>query len=131
MFQVSEKLNIPKDFFRDCQDINERPRIEKDESSLVIILNTPIAMDEESVYEEIPYRTLPIGIIHTEGNLVIVSKEDIPLCNDVLLGKYGLVQTHMKTRITLLLFEAVAQSYLNFTDDFRYLWQLSGGKVPM
>ncbi|KOS60994.1 magnesium transporter CorA family protein [Lysinibacillus agricola] len=112
--QVSNKLNIPKDFIRDSLDINERPRIEKDDSSMVIILNSPVAMNEERLYEEIPYRTIPIGIIHVKDHLVIVTKKDNPICRDIFSGKYGTFQTHMKTRITLLLFEAIAQSYLDF-----------------
>ncbi|MDM5249424.1 magnesium transporter CorA family protein [Lysinibacillus sp. G4S2] len=112
--QISNKLNIPKNFIRDSLDINERPRIEKDDSSTVIILNSPVVMNEEHLYEEIPYRTIPIGIIHVKDHLVIVTKKDNPLCRDLFLGKYGTFQTHMKTRITLLLFEAIAQSYLDF-----------------
>lgn len=111
---VSNKLNIPENFIRDSLDINERPRIEKDDSSMVIILNSPVAMNEERLYEEIPYRTIPIGIIHVKDHLVIVTKKDNPLCREIFLGKYGTFQTHMKTRITLLLFEAIAQSYLDF-----------------
>lgn len=111
---VSNKLNIPKAFFHESLDIHERPRIEKTDSSSLIILNAPIAMDEERLYEDVPYRTLPIGIIHVENHLVIVAKEDIPLINDVISGKHASFQTHMKTRVTLLLFEAVAQSYLDF-----------------
>ncbi|MGE7687947.1 magnesium transporter CorA family protein [Lysinibacillus sp. NPDC097214] len=112
--QISNKLNIPENFIRDSLDINERPRIEKDDSSMVIILNSPVAMNEERLYEEIPYRTIPIGIIHVKDHLVIVTKKDNSLCNDIFLGKYGTFQTHMKTRITLLLFEAITQSYLDF-----------------
>ncbi|MGE7949648.1 magnesium transporter CorA family protein [Lysinibacillus sp. NPDC093688] len=112
--RISNKLNIPENFIRDSLDINERPRIEKDDSSMVIILNSPVAMNEERLYEEIPYRTVPIGIIHVKDHLVIVTKKDNSLCNDILLGKYGTFQAHMKTRITLLLFEAIAQSYLDF-----------------
>ncbi|MGE8205298.1 magnesium transporter CorA family protein [Heyndrickxia sp. NPDC080065] len=112
--QVSKKLSIPKDFIRDSLDANERPRIERDDSSLLIILNAPIALDEERLYEEVPYRTIPIGIIHAKGHLVMVTKEDIPLVGELISGKYGFFQTHMKTRITLLLFEAIAQSYLDY-----------------
>lgn len=112
--QVSTKLGIPESFFRDSLDNNERPRIERDDSSLLIILNAPIAINEEKLYDEIPYRTTPIGIIHVKDHLVIVTKEEIPLLNDVFSGKYGPFQTHMKTRVTLLIFEAIAQSYLDF-----------------
>ncbi|GAB0168670.1 magnesium transporter CorA family protein [Lysinibacillus sp. CTST325] len=111
--QISNRLNIPEDFIRDSLDIDERPRIEKDDSSMGIILNSPVAMNEERLYEEIPYRTIPIGIIHVKDHLVIVTKNDNPLCRDIFSGKYGTFQTYMKTRITLILFKAIAQSYLD------------------
>ena len=111
--QISNRLNIPEDFIRDSLDIDERPRIEKDDSSMGIILNSPVAVNEERLYEEIPYRTIPIGIIHVKDHLVIVTKNDNPLCRDIFSGKYGTFQTCMKTRITLILFKAIAQSYLD------------------
>lgn len=112
--QISNTLSIPTDFLRNPLDINERPRIEKDGDALLIVLNVPVEIDKEELYEEVPYRTVPIGIVHVKNHLVIVTREESPLVTNVITGRYGSFQTHMKTRLTLILFEAIAQEYVNF-----------------
>lgn len=109
---TAKKLSIPQKFFHDSLDAFERPRIEKAEDALLIVLNLPVVGNEE-----IPYQTMPIGVIHAENHLVIVSKEELPFFPALLAGKYGSFQTHMKTRITLLIFEAIMQSYGDFQTD--------------
>ena len=111
ILQVAMQLNIPKAFFRDSLDKNERPRIEKDKDALLIVLNTPFMAKEDANQNVVPYQTSPIGIIHTENNLIIVSRQQLPILNDLIAGQYGMFQSYMKTRISLLLFKAVAESY--------------------
>ncbi len=111
ILQVAMQLNIPKAFFRDSLDKNERPRIEKDKDALLIVLNTPFMAKEDANQNVVPYQTSPIGIIHTENNLIIVSRQQLPILNDLIAGRYGMFQSYMKTRISLLLFKAVAESY--------------------
>lgn len=111
---TAKKLAVSEKFFQDSLDINERPRISKDGSALLIVLNLPVVNDGKQLTEEIPYRTMPIGIIHADNHLVIVTKEEVPFLPALFDGKYGSFQTHMKTRITLLLFEAIAQCYGDF-----------------
>ena len=111
ILQVAMQLNIPKAFFRDSLDKNERPRIEKDKDALLIVLNTPFMAKEDANQNVVPYQTSPIGIIHTENNLIIVSRQQLPILNDLIAGQYGMFQSYMKTRFSLLLFKAVAESY--------------------
>lgn len=114
IFKTANTLGIPEDFFRDPLDIYERPRIEKNGNALLIVLNLPVAHDAETRSEEVPYRTMPIGIIHAQNQLAIITREEVPLLADLFAGKYGSFQTHMKTRIILLLFEAIANGYVDF-----------------
>lgn len=118
--QTAKTLNLPLDFFNSALDPNERPRIEKDPNGLLMMLNVPVAVDNADLAKEVPYRTLPIGIIHAPNHLVIVAREDVPLVSELLAGKYGDVQSHMKTRLSLLLFKAIAESYHD------YLGQING-----
>ncbi len=112
--KVTKELSISRDLIYHPLDVNERSRIEQDENALLIVLNLPIACEKGDLTMDIPYRTLPIGIIHARNHLVIVSKEEVPLFQELFSGKYGAFETHMKTRITVLLFEAIAQSYVDF-----------------
>ncbi len=112
--RAAESLSVPEDFIRDPLDMNERPRIERRGDLLLMVLNLPIEQKEEGEVGELPYRTVPIGIIHAPNQMIIISKEEVPLLSHVIAGKYGSFQTHMKTRITLLVFAAIAQSFVDY-----------------
>lgn len=118
--QVTRDYDIPEKFFLDALDQDERPRLERDENSYLIVLNIPVKNPNSQMKNEAPYLTLPLGIIHTENNIFLVSKEPHPILQDLIDGEYGQFQTHMKTKITLLLFKAVAKHYddhLGFIND--------------
>ncbi|MDQ8937256.1 magnesium transporter CorA family protein [Acinetobacter rudis] len=107
---LATSLNIPRSFFHDCLDKNERPRIEKDGDTLLMVLNTPIQLDTTEQHQA-PYQTQPFGVIHCADHLVIVSAQQLTLIEDVIAGRYGEFQSYMKTRFSLLVFKAVADSY--------------------
>lgn len=118
--QVTRDYHIPEKFFLDALDEDERPRLERDENSYLIVLNIPVKNPNSQMKNEAPYLTLPLGIIHTENNIFLVSREPHPILQDLIDGEYGQFQTHMKTKITLLLFKAVAKHYddhLEFIND--------------
>lgn len=112
--QTARALNLPTRFFSSALDQNERPRIEKDQDGLLMMLNVPVQVKNAELAKEMPYRTLPIGIIHAANNLVIVAREEVPILSELLAGKHGVFQSHMKTRLSLLLFKAIAESYHDF-----------------
>ncbi|WP_353171492.1 magnesium transporter CorA family protein [Acinetobacter rudis] len=121
---LATSLHIPRSFFNDCLDKNERPRIEKDGNTLLMVLNTPVQLDHTEQHQA-PYQTQPFGLIHCENHLVIVSAQKLPLLDDVLAGKYGEFQSYMKTRFSLLVFKAVADSYnLNLNKINKQISQL-------
>lgn len=108
---ITRDFNLPQKFFTDALDVDERPRLERDEQGTLIVLNLPVQNPKAGELHEPPYITQPIGIIHTENNLFIVSRENHEVIDALIQGEYGDFQTHMKSRITLLLFKAVAKQY--------------------
>lgn len=74
------ELNVPKSFITDIQDVDERPRTESDGEWRLTILRLP----RETHDVDIPYSTIPLGVI-TKGNLVIVlSYFNNPVVNDFI-----------------------------------------------
>ncbi len=112
--QTAETLAIPEHLLRDPLDAGERPRIEKEQDHTLMVLHVPAAVSDETVYGQAPYHTVPIGILHAKDHLVIVSKTELPLIGQMLSGQYGAYGTNMKTRITLLMFAAIAHSYTEY-----------------
>ncbi|WP_026878054.1 magnesium transporter CorA family protein [Ignatzschineria larvae DSM 13226] len=119
--QVASQFKLPEKFFTDSLDPQEHPRLERDSNGLLIVLNIPVTNPNAGKENEAPYITLPFGIIHAENNLFLVTKKaHQPLIDQFLNGQFGLFETHMKTRMTILLFKAVAKSYddhLGFVKD--------------
>lgn len=108
--QTAKDLKIPAKFFRDVLDVNERPRITREQEALLMILNMP-TKTKHNVLEALPYQTIPFGIIHVKDHMVVVAKEEVPMFASLIKGMYGDFDTHMKTRMTLFLFEGVAIAY--------------------
>ncbi|MBP6115727.1 MAG: magnesium transporter CorA family protein [Neisseriaceae bacterium] len=109
--RVANQLNVPQAFFDSALDQNERPRIEKNQQALLIMLNLPARVKHANLAKEAPYHTTAVGIIHVENHVVIVAREEVPLLSELLAGQHGAFQSHMKTRLSLLLFKAIAESY--------------------
>lgn len=61
-------LKIPEDYFNDIEDIDERPRIEYEDGWYLIIIRIPYNNENE----EIPFTTVPLGIIFKDDILVSV-----------------------------------------------------------
>lgn len=109
--QMTRHFQLPAKFFTDALDQDERPRLERDEHGYLIVLNLPIKNPKAGEKHEPPYITQPLGVIHTDSNLILVSKSGHPIIDQLIAGECGEFQTEMKTRITLLLFKAVAKAY--------------------
>lgn len=109
--QMTRDFKLPEKFFTDVLDQDERPRLERDENGYLIVLNLPVKNPKAGQKHEPPFITQPLGVIHTEQNLILVSKASHPVLEGLLAGEYGEFQTNMKSRITLLLFKAVAKQY--------------------
>ncbi|PWD88049.1 magnesium transporter CorA family protein [Ignatzschineria cameli] len=109
--QMTRHFQLPAKFFIDALDQDERPRLERDEQGYLIVLNLPVKNPKAGEKHEPPYITQPLGVIHTDSNLILVSKSGHPIIDQLIAGECGEFQTEMKTRITLLLFKAVAKAY--------------------
>lgn len=64
---LTRELNVPESFLNDIADTDERPRTEKEGNWLLTILRIPLLNKDD----DIPYITVPIGII--TNNEIIVS----------------------------------------------------------
>lgn len=77
---LSEQLGVPRDFLTDCTDVDERPRLEVDGGWTLTIIRIPVHTPDTDV----PYRTMPVGIITGSDTVVTVSHADTGLFDDFL-----------------------------------------------
>lgn len=111
--RVAGALGLPADFLHDPLDAEERPRVEKDDAGVLIILSVPYP----TAGDPVPYRTIPVGIIHTRDVLVTVCRRDHPVFRAFTAGQVKGFYTHMKTRFTLQFMFLVARYYLHYLND--------------
>jgi magnesium transporter len=108
------RFNIPSDFLTDPLDVDERARIEREEGNILILLRTPRREHEEA---DIPFTTLPIGIILTQGLVITVSLVEVDVVQEFLGGKVRNFTTLNTTRFVLLLFMRTSLLFLRYLKE--------------
>lgn len=107
--RVSRETGLDLDYLSYPLDPDERSRFEREDNQLLIIMQTSYRLGEDS---DIPYDTVPLGILHTDHCLVTVCSTENPVVNDVVNGLVRRVSTAKKNRLTLQLFLRNAQRFL-------------------
>lgn len=115
--KVVEQAQVSIDFIRDALDDEERPRIEREEGNVYIIVDFPYITHDDSGFPI--YETIPIGIILTDDCIITVSLEDSPILKDFINGKVKEFFTFKKTRFALQILLVITSYYL------RYLKQIN------
>ncbi|MBD5380146.1 MAG: magnesium transporter CorA family protein [Bacteroides sp.] len=62
---LKSKLGVPEDFLNDISDIDERPRVERNDGWICTILRIPIVCTQD-----IPFVTIPLGVM-VKGDFII------------------------------------------------------------
>ncbi|WP_251549924.1 magnesium transporter CorA family protein [Neobacillus muris] len=115
--RVSSDAQVDIDIIKDALDDEERPRIERDEGRIYIIVDFPYIVHDENGLEV--YETIPIGIIQTEDNIITVSLKDSPIIDEFRKNRVKEFFTFKKTRFALQLLFVISSYYL------RYLKQIN------
>lgn len=107
--QVASVTGIFPDFLVAALDEEERSRIESEEEQVLIIVNVPVALPKT---ENLPYDTVPLGIIITNAIIVTVCLRGDTLVEDFMHGKVKHTNTSKRTRFLLQILFRTASTYL-------------------
>ena len=110
--EMSQEFDIPLDFLTDSLDIDERSRYEREEEVRLIVVNTPILNDGNSMSEAI-YVTIPIGIILIPGHMVTITPQENPVLELFLENKVKNFDPSDEKRFVLQLLEQNVYRFLN------------------
>ena len=103
-------LGIPLDFITYSLDLDERPRTEKEAGTTLLLLRIPYYQGD---VEDIPFTSVPLGIILCYDYIITVCKFEIPFLNN-LISKHGqYFTTNKRNRFILQILLAIANEYLN------------------
>lgn len=108
---LAQNFNVPFDFLTASLDIDETARIETEGAATLIIIKVPY-FDEHN--PDLPYVTLPIGVILTSGTLItICSKEEVVL-PDFIEGKVKNITTITGVKFILQIILRSLMLYLQY-----------------
>lgn len=112
--KLSIELCIPPDFLTDPLDIDERARIETEDGLLLIVLRIPKYNAKNS---EIPFTTIPAGIILSDDTIVTVCSSDITEILELFNGKAKSIITENRSRFIPRIFLRTALFYLKYLKE--------------
>jgi magnesium transporter len=115
--KVSMDAQVDVDIIRDALDDEERPRIERDDGRVYIIVDFPYIVHDENGFAG--YETIPIGIILTDDCIITVSLKDTPILEEFKKNRVKEFYTFKKTRFALQILFVISSYYL------RYLKQIN------
>ncbi|MCS7278933.1 MAG: magnesium transporter CorA family protein [Thermodesulfobacteriaceae bacterium] len=110
---VETKLQIFPEFLRYPLDEEERPRLEREEQQLLIIIRIPDPMSK-GLY--IRYETIPIGIILTEENIITICLKEHPIFEEFITFANKHKNFDLKNPVSFILnfFLIGTTSYIKF-----------------
>ncbi|OIN86059.1 MAG: magnesium transporter [Anaerolineae bacterium CG1_02_58_13] len=109
---LTEEIEIFPDLINYSLDLDEMPRIERDEDEgyTFILLRIPHYQGENV---DVPYATIPLGIIIVDGVIVTVCRHETDILKPLLNGKYRGLKTGKRFRFVLYVFLEAASRYLS------------------
>ncbi|MFD4817981.1 magnesium transporter CorA family protein [Peribacillus butanolivorans] len=114
---ICTTLQLPINFMKDPLDDEERPRIEKEDDNVLIIVDFPYLTQDEA---NLPiFETIPIGMIFTKDCFITISLKETPILTNFKNNKIKGFFTNKKTRFALQLLFEISSYYL------RYLKQIN------
>ena len=99
---------IDADYINYSLDLDEMPRMERDEEYTFILIRIPHRQPDS----DIPYITIPLGIMIKGNTIVTICRYDKEMFKVLANGKYRLLKTGKRYRFALYIFLETATRYL-------------------
>ena len=99
---------IDVDYINYSLDLDEMPRLERDEDYTFILIRIPHSQPGGDV----PYTTIPLGILILGNMIVTICRHDKEMFKVLANGKYRLLKTGKRYRFALYIFLETATRYL-------------------
>ncbi len=103
-------LGLPQDFVTYPLDIDERSRTEReDDGTLLILIRIPYYQGPRV---DVPYTTIPLGIILTENYIITVSRRPNDIIQELSIGRVRGLSTAKRNRFVLHILLMAASKFL-------------------
>ena len=102
-------LGVPHDYITYPLDLDERARTERENGELLIVLRIPFFQGASA---DIPYTTIPLGLILTDQYIITVCKMENEILKEFVNGRARDLVTSKRLRFILRLLLYTATKYL-------------------
>ena len=102
-------LNVPQEFITYPLDLDERPRVEREDGETMILLRIPVYQGTNS---DVPYATIPIGIVMDGQWIMTICRQDHDILREFAGGKVRGLSTAKRNRFILQVLLSAANKYL-------------------
>ena len=99
---------IDIDYINYSLDLDEMPRMERDDDYTFILIRIP----HSQIDSDVPYITIPLGIMIKGNMIVTICRYDKEMFKVLANGKYRLLKTGKRYRFALYIFLETATRYL-------------------
>lgn len=107
--QLLEDFPLAEDYLNYPLDMDEKARIEKDDDAFFVLMRMPHFV---GIKEEVPFTTIPLGIIITKDNIISICKEDNVIVEELENGRIKGANPAKKFRFLLQVLFKAANKYL-------------------
>lgn len=107
--RLQQVIEAPQDFITYPLDLAEMPRTEKEDGATLLVLRVPHFHGEAA---DIPYSTVPLGIIFTDHYIATVCQIETDVSLEIAAGRARGLSTHKHNRFILQLLWIAAKHYL-------------------
>lgn len=111
---LEEDMHVDRDYIRAALDEEEPSRIERDDDVTLIVLDYPVAEQDNDPDRTLLYSTMPMSIIITEKNVITVSAKENSVVEEIAKGVVKGVQPQLRTRFVFTLLLRIAARYLQY-----------------
>lgn len=108
--RLQRVLGVPQDFITYPLDLSEMPRTERENGATLIVLRVPYYQGETA---DVPYITVPLGIILTDQYVVTVCRAETNVIEEIIAGKLRGLSTVKHNRFVLQILLITAHRFLS------------------
>ncbi len=111
---IEEDMHIDRDYIRAALDEEEPSRIESDDGVTLIVVDYPVAEQDNDPDRTLLYSTTPMSLIITDKNVITVSAKENVVLDEIAKGVVKGVRPELRTRFVFAVLLRIAARYLQY-----------------